>query len=138
MMDNSSIPRPEQIDELLVFLPVFKAEGYDPFLRQPGLHLALHGGMKQTSAEYRMEVIEFFGLIAQECWLDHDYQPEDVHKALSEGDLISSATLADLRSALTWCLRGERFCEGHWGNVITNGSLWKILERLETLRDEMV
>jgi len=137
-MDNSSYPRPGQIDELLVFLPVFKAKGYDPFLRQPGLHLALHGGLQATPPEYKPEVIEFFGLIAQDCWLDHEYKPEEVSDMLNDGNSISSASLSDLRSILTWCLRGERFTEGNWGNVIMNESLWKILERLKTLRNEMV
>lgn len=136
-MNNSSLPLPGQIDELLVFLSNFKVEGFDPFLRQPGLHLALHGGLQSTPPEYKPEVIEFFGLIAQDCWLDHDYKPKDVSIKLSDGKSISSAKLSDLRSMLTWCLRGERFSEGHCGNVITNGSLLKILERLKTLRDEM-
>jgi len=137
-MDNSSYPRPGQIDELLVFLPVFKAKGYDPFLRQPGLHLALHGGLQATPPEYKPEVIEFFGLIAQDCWLDHDYNPEDVTRKMNDGKSIPSAKFSDLRSMLTWCLRGERFSEGHWGIVITNGSLWKILDRLKTLKEDML
>ncbi len=51
---------------------------------------------------------------------------------------IQKSSLAEIKTMLTYCVRGERFCDGHWGAVLESGKLVKILERLEALRDEGV
>jgi hypothetical protein len=36
---------------------------------------------------------------------------------------------------LTWCVRGERSREGHWGAVLEDGTVFAILARLQELAD---
>jgi hypothetical protein len=35
---------------------------------------------------------------------------------------------------LTYCVRGERFSEGHWGAMIEQGHVRRLLERLVEIR----
>ena len=36
---------------------------------------------------------------------------------------------------LTFCVRGERFCDGHWAAMIEGGQVRRLLERLKEIRD---
>ena len=47
---------------------------------------------------------------------------------------IAHATLLEIKSMLTWCVRGERFSEGHWAGVIEDGYIRDILLRLRELK----
>jgi hypothetical protein len=35
---------------------------------------------------------------------------------------------------LTYCVRGERFCDGHWDAVLRSGRITAILHRLAVLK----
>lgn len=48
---------------------------------------------------------------------------------------ISQASLQDIRTNLTYCVRGERLCDGHWAAMLESGRVVAILERLAQLRD---
>ena len=37
---------------------------------------------------------------------------------------------------LTYCVRGERFCDGFWGSAIESGKIRAILERLKEIQQE--
>ncbi len=50
-------------------------------------------------------------------------------------ELIQNASLAELKSLLTYCVRGERFGDGVWEDFINEGIIQSILERLKTLFD---
>lgn len=132
-MKNAPLPTSKQIDHLLMYYPVLCAEGFDPF--QPGSPSASipPGGFLPSSPNYQALVIEFFNLLAQECWLDHDYDPAEAYRVLTDPQRLKAADLSTLRSLFTWCLRGERFCEGHWGQVITSGVLRDIMNRLREI-----
>ena len=47
-----------------------------------------------------------------------------------------SASLAQIKTMLTFCVRGERFCDGHWGAMVSEGRIGAILHRLSKLRVE--
>lgn len=38
-----------------------------------------------------------------------------------------------IRAAITWCVRGDRFCDGHLSRFAANGFLDRCLERLKEL-----
>jgi hypothetical protein len=38
---------------------------------------------------------------------------------------------------LTFCVRGERFSDGHWEEMIEKGYIRRILERLNEIKLEM-
>lgn len=49
---------------------------------------------------------------------------------LNDERKINQASLADIRCMLTFCVREERFCDGHIGAMISEGYVRRILERL--------
>ena len=46
---------------------------------------------------------------------------------------IEAASLAEIKTTLTYCVRLERFCEGHWIEVIESAVIKRILERLRII-----
>ncbi len=56
---------------------------------------------------------------------------------LEDLDRIESASLDEVKTLLTYCVRGERFCDGHWGAVIESGLIPRLLERLAGLLEEI-
>jgi hypothetical protein len=49
---------------------------------------------------------------------------------------IETATLSQIRSMLTFCVRGERFSDGHWEQMIREGYIRRLLERLNVIKSE--
>ena len=80
--------------------------------------------------EYNPVVEEFYHSAANPCWLDYEYRPEEAAGMLKDEELIKSASLSQIKTMLTFCVRGERFSDGHWAEMIENGTIRKILERI--------
>ena len=113
-----------EIDQLLGFLPLFE---------QPGrVFLAASGG--DGKPVYVGDVQQFFELAAQPCWTDLDYDPAEAGRMLEDECLIDNASLYQIRSMLTYCVRGERFNPGHWDAVLRSGQVTGLLRRLAELR----
>jgi len=134
---NSQSPTLHEIDELVAFLPRLTAEGFAP-VREWG------GGEKQADGAYVMPwprydaiVIRFFEAAGQDCWMDFDYVPQEAGRMLEDPALVRRATLDQVKTMLTYCVRGERFGEGHWGAMIEGGHVQRLLERLAELRSEI-
>lgn len=89
-----------------------------------------------SSPVYSDAVTDFMQEASRECWLDPDYQTEVVARWIKDPGFISQASLAQIRSLLTFCIRGERFCSGHVGGMIDNGVILAIFNRLEALLDK--
>ncbi|HKY55236.1 MAG TPA: DUF6508 domain-containing protein, partial [Anaerolineales bacterium] len=75
---------------------------------------------------------------ARECWLDYGYSPEQASQMLRDETLIKSASLPQIKTMLTFCVRGERFSDGHWGSMIREGYIRRLLERLIEIKSEQV
>jgi hypothetical protein len=121
-------PTSTDIDMLLAFLPVFDCRTYDPL--KPGSQIT-----NSISLHYNAEVRRFFQLLDAPCWADYQYMPGEVAKQLQDDQAIAKASLEELRSLLTYCNRAERFCNGAWKSILTNGKMVAILRRLGSLRD---
>ena len=123
------MPTQAEVDELLAFLPVFSAPEYEP-VRQ------WHGGPagKPQSLtpfpEYDDAVEAFIDAASKDCWKDRFYVSSGASRMLEEDGRIQGASLANIKSMLTFCVRGERFCDGHVGDIISKGYVMRILERL--------
>ena len=52
---------------------------------------------------------------------------------LKDEEFVKSASLSQIKTMLTFCVRGERFSDGHWAEMIENGYIRKILERINEL-----
>ena len=55
---------------------------------------------------------------------------------LDDEDAVRTADLDQIKIMLTFCARGERFCTGHWGDVIENGYVRRILQRLAAIESD--
>jgi hypothetical protein len=132
---KSNRPTLKDIDELIAFLPRLTADGFVP-VREWG------GGEKQADGSYVMPwpkydaiVSRFFEAAGQDCWMDFDYVPEEAGRMLEDPALVQRASIDQIRTMLTYCVRGERFCDGHWGAMIEGGQVRRLLERLAEIRD---
>jgi len=85
---------------------------------------------------YAKVVDDFYEEARKDCWLDIDYR-STADRLLSEPGAIEQASLAQLQSLVTYYVRGERFCDGHWGAMIAKGYVQRLLTRLAQLRAAM-
>jgi hypothetical protein len=109
------------------------ADGFKPVIRWQGGDQDKDGIYQLPWPEYNPVVEEFYRLVASEFWMDYGYRPEEAAKMLGDDEVIKSASLAQIKTMLTFCLRGERFSDGHWAEMIENGSIRKLLERINDL-----
>jgi hypothetical protein len=125
----------DEVDKLLRYLPVmseltgnFEAQWVRPESREPGV-------INESYPQYPAPVEEFFATASQEYWADHNYDPFSLGETIEDDAAIASATFEQIRALLTYCVRGERFCEGHWGAMVRGGQVVSILRRLQQLRE---
>ena len=50
---------------------------------------------------------------------------------------IKRASLAEIKTMLTFCVQGERFSKGHWAVMIEKGYIRRVLERLNEIKQEL-
>lgn len=110
------MPRLQDIDELIAFLPKLYGEN-----------------VKYNQALKRL-VSDFYRAASQECWSDKTYNPAETEMLLQDADYIKGAGIKEIRTLLTFCQRQERFIEGLHEAMIRRGVIRSILERLRELR----
>ena len=137
-MTRSRQPQPtaRDIRELFAFMPKLYADGFQPIKRahskdQDGEIIAF------PWPEYDQTVEDFLAVARRSCWMDGGYDPAEVGRLIESEDGIGTATLPQVRAMLTYFVRGERFCDGHWGHMIEEGYVRRILERLAELEKEL-
>ena len=84
--------------------------------------------------EYDEAVKAFIKAASRECWADYDYQVVDATQMLNNEETVKNADLNRIKTMLTFCVRGERFCDGHWGKMIQEGHVLRLLQRLTELQ----
>ena len=125
----------EHMDELLAYLPVLEKPGR-------GFVKEWAGGVKTSAGDltvpfpvYEDDVVEFFTLAGEPRWCDYDYDPGRTGELIKNPEVIKKASLELIKTMLTWCVRGERFTDGHWEQVLKKGWVQALLKRLRELRD---
>lgn len=120
------VPQPAEMDELISYLPQLYPNGIaiKTYTVPEGTHWPLYFDV----------VNDFYRAIAKDCWNDFDYLNNGAELMLDNEPYIARASLADIQTLLTYCSRGERFCDGHNGRMIEKGHVLSILRRLEVLR----
>ena len=136
-MTETRLPTPEQIDVLVAFLPKLYAEGFEPVKQWHGGEKRSDGVITMPYPEYDLVVIDFYRAVAAERWLDYGYHPEEAAQMIQSEETIKTSDLAQIKTMLTYCVRGERFCDGHWEEMIVQGHIRRLLERLIVLRAQM-
>lgn len=120
MKDNTLTP--ERIAALVQFLPAFE---------QPDR--TFQDGWKGHMAVYPDDVTAFYKAAGASWWMDTNYVPAEVRKMIFDDAFILQANLDQLKSMLTFCVRGERFTDGHWARMLEDGRIQAILKRLQQL-----
>lgn len=126
-------PTSQDIEELVAFLPRLYAEDFTPINGWGGGTQGQDEGFTLPWPEYDEVVVEFYRLASSECWADYGYQPEEAGRMLEDNELIKTADLAQIKTMLTYCVRGERFSTGCWAAMIKGGQVRRLLQRLADL-----
>ena len=108
-MNTTTITK--KIDELLRFLPLFEEPERDFILHWDGGESADGISFFMPHPVYAEDVVAFFGAAGQPFWCDYQYKPTEAGKLLQDDDFIARATPDEIKTLLTYCVRGERFCE---------------------------
>jgi hypothetical protein len=135
-MKNNELPTLEDIERLTAYLPRMYAEGFSPVVSWDGGEKLKDGSFTLPYPKYDPLVEEFFRF-AGGAWIDYAYNPEDAYQMMRDGARVQRASLAEIKCMLTFCVRGERFSDGHWGEMIDKGYIRRILERLNVIKSEM-
>lgn len=120
---------PQKIDKLLAFLPRFIPERAYIIEWQTTNSFAW--------PVYHDDVNAFYKEAGEPCWMDYGYNPAEAGKMAADDAFIAQADLMAIKTMLTFCVRGERFSDGHWAAMLKNGRIQAILKRLQILREEM-
>ena len=131
-MNQDTIAR-EKIDELLRFLTLFEEPGRSFVTQWAGGETTADGAITMPYPIYAEDVGEFFRLAGDPFWCNYAYNPTEAGKLLQDDAFIAQATLDEIKTLLTYCVRGERFCDGHWDAVLQSGRITAILHRLTAL-----
>ncbi len=137
--ENDAAMTVERMDELLRFLPLFEIRGREYVQGWGGGERTPDGKAVQVPFPiYCDDVLEFYKLAGQPHWADYQYIPRQAYDMLSDDELISSASLDEIKTMLTYCVRGERFADGHWAHMLESGRIVALLRRLAVIREEEV
>lgn len=132
---ETDLPKKQEITALIQFLPRLYREGFSPVKRWGGGEKE-NGVITMPYPEYTPEVVEFMAAASRKCWCDYQYDMEYASQAVESPHMIESASLGKLKTLLTYCVRGERFCDGHMGSMIEKGVIKCILTRLQAINNE--
>lgn len=133
---NDRQPSLQDIETLTSFLPRLYAPGFSAVVKWEG-GKNKDGTYAMPYPTYDPLVDEFFRAVSGGGWLDYDYNPEQAWKMLQNELLVQTATLSQIKIMLTFCVRGERFSDGHWGEMIEKGHIRRPLERLNMIKSEI-
>lgn len=137
-MKKSRLPTLQEIEELTAFLPRLYAEGFSPIVSWGGGEKLKDGSFTLPYPNYDSVVEEFFRVVSSGGWLDYEYNPEQAYQMLKDENLVKTASLSQIKTMLTFCVRGERFSDGHWGQMIEEGHIRRLLERLNQIKSEQI
>jgi hypothetical protein len=137
-LKRQSAVTPEQIEEILAFLPLLDRPGRSFVEAWRGGEKTPGGAITTPYPAYHPDVEAFFRVAGRSCWSDPGYEPAAAAAMLRDDDAVRRATLDEVRTMLTCCVRGERFCDGYWEAVLSSGRVVALLKRLEVLRAGML
>ena len=128
------IPSQANITKLLAYLPLFDKPERLFVKRWIGGEKSAEGALTILPPDCEDDVKEFFRAASQACWTDTEYEPSKARKMLDDAEAVNNASIENIRTMLTYCVRGERFCEGHWASVLEYGQIVALLRRLAQIQ----
>lgn len=125
----------KEIDILTAYLPVLYAEGFEPIEEWDGGFDEETRTYTEAIPKYNEKVFDFVKAASSDFWADYKYDPKESYNRLQDTEFIKRADLQEVKSMLTYCIRGERFCDGFWGAMIEEGYIKLLLERLKVITE---
>ncbi|MDZ7723444.1 MAG: DUF6508 domain-containing protein [candidate division KSB1 bacterium] len=123
------VPKQSQIDKVTAYLENFK-DTQQPFMENKKDNRGL---TLKNAYQYRKDVREFFALLQESEWDYLDYLSPEIREFIKYPDKIQFATLKQIKGILTYCLKGERYVEGHRNVMLKRGVVQEALKRLKNL-----
>jgi hypothetical protein len=136
-MRENELPTPEEIEKLTAYLPRLYSEGFVPVESWDGGEKRKDGSFTVPYPHYNPVVEELFRQVSSRGWLDTSYNPEQAYQMLKDDNVIKTASVLQIKTMLTFCVRGERFSDGHWAQMIEDGYIRRLLERLNEIKSEL-
>jgi Family of unknown function (DUF6508) len=133
-MKNTHLPTLDEMETLTAYLPRLYAEGFSPVDHWYASEKLKDGSFTLPYPKYNPLVEEFFRHVSGGGWLNYEYNPEQAYQMLKDEKLIKTASLPQIQTMLTFCVRGERFSDGHWEEMIEQGYIRRVLERLNEIK----
>jgi hypothetical protein len=130
-------PTSEEIEELVAFLPKLYAEGFEPVKYTMGGRNP-NGVVVLPMVIYKKVVYEFMDMFVKECWRVPNYRDKAPERMFTDKDVIKTADLDEVKAMLMYCVRGEHFCNGYLIDMIKDGYIRCLLERLIELNSDSV
>lgn len=129
-------PTEAEFDELLAFLPELSRAGFNPVNDWGELKKSESGAVIMPGPMYHETMLDLIGVLSKEVWNDYGYEPRAAWQMLQDPEQVASASFEQVKSMLTYFVRGERFSDGHWADMIEKGHVRRLLERVAQLRHE--
>ena len=133
-MENVT-PTTKDLRELISYLPKLYRKGFKPIHKWNGGEKNENGIIVMPWPQYDNVVSEFFKLASKDCWSDNSSNYEEIFQMIEDKKSIETADLTQIKQMLTYCVRGEKFCSGHWSTVIKKGYLARLIQRLDKLQN---
>lgn len=130
---EDTMPTKQSIEKLLPFLSVFQTPNF-----KAGTWITKKGVFPWL--DYSAEVAEFTRLLYDSGMIvafDWSNWTTESGAYFENPEKIETADLETIRKLFTTQVRKDRFCEGHLAEMIENGHVALLLERLEQLWNEM-
>ena len=124
---KETLPTKNDIKELTDFLPLI----YNDEIK---LYKTDQNGDMLTGGYYiyHPSVYTFFELVSQQHWQDYNYVDNFSNQMIKPG-IIEKASMNEIKTILTWCVRKERFHKGQWISVIEDELIKRVLKRLNVI-----
>jgi hypothetical protein len=136
MAEHRSAATQADFDALLGYLPRLASAPGSSYFGWAETATDGEGCSQMPYVRYAQWVSQFFQLAGQPCWSDSAYDPKAAERMINDDALVGAACLEQLKSMLTYCVRGERFCDGHWAALIESGRIVELLRRLRQFRPD--
>jgi len=126
--------RPEQLDRILAFLPIFEQPGYSfgEWQTQRGVFPYWAASPEVTAFVEALHREQFIAPFDWVSWAD------EAHRYTEGGEAaLATADLATLRKLVTAYVRADRFSAGTLASMFQSGQIIAILRRLRQIRDSL-
>jgi len=124
---------PQDMEALVAFLPILYGTSAD-LLAKAGLTRSDRASIEHD-AQYEQSIEDFFYCAAKGSVMNRRYDPDEASQMLEDEQLVRDASLGQVRTMLTYCIRSERMGPGQLAHFIRRGTVRHLLNRMKAILD---